>query len=274
MKNKLFITLICIFFAAAIVWGFLRFVIGGSEDSGTGGNLELIISSPRSDQILKSPLSIEGEAKGYWFFEGSFPIKLLDKDGKEIAVGIAQAQGDWMTSDFVPFKAELSFNYLATSSGTLVFEKDNPSGLPENAREMRIPVTIGFSDNIKVKAYFNNDRMDPEFSCNKVFPVEREIPRTKEVARAALEELLKGTTKEEEAEGFFTSINPNVKIQSLTIENGVAKVDFDEQLEFQVGGSCRVAAISWQIRETLKQFSTVKEVIISINGCSEDILQP
>jgi len=43
--------------------------------------------------------------------------------------------------------------------------------------------------------------------------------------------------------GYFTSINEGVKIQSLTIENGLAKIDFDEQLEFQVGGSCRAASI-------------------------------
>lgn len=126
----------------------------------------------------------------------------------------------------------------------------------------------------KVKVYFNNDKLDPEFSCNKVFPVEREIEKTEAVARAALEELFRGPTKEEKSRGFFTSINPEVKIQKLTIENGTAKVDFDEQLEFQVGGSCRVAAIRAQIRETLKQFPTVKEVLISINGRTEDILQP
>lgn len=127
---------------------------------------------------------------------------------------------------------------------------------------------------MKVKAYFNNDKLDPAFSCNKVFPVEREVLKTKTVARAALEELLKGPTEEEIARGFSTNINSGVKIQRLIIENGVAKVDFDEQLEFQVGGSCRVAAIRAQITETLKQFPTVDSVIISINGRTEDILQP
>lgn len=125
-----------------------------------------------------------------------------------------------------------------------------------------------------VQVFFNNSRLDPEFSCNKVFPVEREIIKTQAVARAALEELFKGPTDAEKEEGFFTSINPGVKIQILTIQNGVAEVDFDEQLEFQVGGSCRVAAIRAEIRETLKQFPTVNEVIISINGRTEDILQP
>ena len=125
-----------------------------------------------------------------------------------------------------------------------------------------------------VKAFFNNNNLDPEFSCNKVFPVEREIVKTQAVARAALEELLKGPTEEEKELGYFTSINEGVKIQSLTIENGLAKVDFDEQLEFQVGGSCRVAAIRAQIRETLEQFPTVNEVLISIDNRTEDILQP
>lgn len=127
---------------------------------------------------------------------------------------------------------------------------------------------------VALKVFFNNDQLDPEFSCNKVFPVERVVPKTQAVARAALEELLKGPTEEEKSDGFFTSINSGVKIQKLTVENGAAKVDFDEQLEFQVGGSCRVSAIRAQIRETLKQFPTVQEVIISINGRTEDILQP
>jgi len=125
-----------------------------------------------------------------------------------------------------------------------------------------------------VQVFFNNDRLDPEFSCNKVFPVQRTIERTLAVARAALQELLKGPTQEEKEQGFFTSINTGVQIQSLSIIDRIARVDFDEQLESQVGGSCRVAAIRAQITETLKQFSTVDSVVISINGRTEDILQP
>ncbi len=72
----------------------------------------------------------------------------------------------------------------------------------------------------------------------------------------------------------MTTINDGAEIQKLTIENGTASVDFDEQLAYRVGGSCRVAAIRSQITETLKQFPGVKEVVISINGKTEDILQP
>jgi len=45
-------------------------------------------------------------------------------------------------------------------------------------------------------------------------------------------------------------------------------------LEEAVGGSCRVTAIRSQIEQTLKQFSTVQSVIISIDNRTEDILQP
>lgn len=138
---------------------------------------------------------------------------------------------------------------------------------------------------ITVKVFFNNEKLDPEFSCNKVFPVERKILKTQApynnelyagqaVARAAINELLKGPTEAEKEQGFFTSINPGVKIQSLAIENKTAKIDFDSQLEFQVGGSCRVSAIRAQITQTLKQFPTVDSVLISIDGRTEDILQP
>jgi hypothetical protein len=236
------------------------------------------VTAPRPNQEVESPLIIEGEARGFWYFEASFPIKIFDGNGKLLGSTIAQAKSEWMTENFVPFSAELDFSFPATELGALVLEKDNPSGLPENSDDLRFPVyfqkVVSPKNIIKVNAYFNNDRLDPEYSCNKVFPVEREIIKTQAVARAALEELLNGPTAKEKFEGFGTSINPGVVIQSLTIDDGIAKVDFNEQLEFQVGGSCRVAAISAQIRETLKQFSTVKGVIISIDGRTEDILQP
>lgn len=127
---------------------------------------------------------------------------------------------------------------------------------------------------IKVKVYFNNNQLDPEISCNKVFSTEREITETLAVARIAIEELLKGPTQEEKSEGYFTNINQGVEIQKISIINGEAKIDFNEKLDYQVGGSCRVSAIRAQITQTLKQFPTVENVVISINGRTEDILQP
>ncbi len=235
---------------------------------------DIIVTTPQKGQIITSPLTLTGQAKGSWYFEASAPVKLVDEQGKELAAGNIQAQGDWMTTDYVPFKGELKFLNTATTSGTLILQNDNPSGLPANQRELKIPVVISAQETIKIKAYFNNDRLDPQITCYKVFPVAREIPKTQAVARAALEELLKGVTDQEKAQGYLTSINPGVVIQKLDIIQGVAKVDFDETLERAVGGSCRVTAIRSQITQTLEQFSTVEQVVISINGRTEDILQP
>jgi len=274
MKKIILIGILIILIGAGfLVWNYKYKSI---EDKGNISEKENLIrvSNIQPNDLVQSPLKIEGEARGYWFFEASFPVKIIDENGRELGFGIAQALSDWMTEDFVPFEANLEFQPSTTKKGTLILKKDNPSGLPEYDDELIIPVRFNPVEAMIVKVYFNNSNLDPEFSCNKVFPVEREIPKTQAVARAALEELLKGASDSDKEQGFFTSINPGVKIQKLVIENGVAKVEFDEQLEFQVGGSCRVSAIRAQIRETLKQFPTVGEVIISIDGRTEDILQP
>lgn len=98
------------------------------------------LSQPQPNATVTSPLSVSGEAPGTWFFEASFPVRLLDGNGQEIAVMPAQAQSDWMTTDYVPFLATLTFTTPSTSTGTLVLEKDNPSGEPQNAASIQIPV--------------------------------------------------------------------------------------------------------------------------------------
>jgi len=100
------------------------------------------VENPEPYQTINSPLVIKGEARGYWFFEADFPIKLLDEKENLIALQIATAQSDWMTEDFVPFEAVLEFETPAAERGFLVFEKDNPSGLQENADELRIPIVF------------------------------------------------------------------------------------------------------------------------------------
>ncbi len=251
---------------------------GQSFTEDIGNELEKIdlirVSNPRPNQVVQSPILIEGEARGNWFFEASFPVLLLDEQGNTLATATSQAEGEWMTEDFVPFTASLSFQPPSAKKGTLVLKKDNPSDLPEFDDELRIPVVFDTSETLTVKVFFGNSKLDPELSCNKAFPVERIIEKKSSVARAALEELLKGPTAEEKVQGYGTTINPGVTINKLIIEDGVLEVDFDESLEFQVGGSCRVSAIRAEITQTLMQFPTVDEVIISINGRTEDILQP
>lgn len=100
----------------------------------------IIVDYPEPDSLAESPLLILGQARGFWFFEASFPVRLLDADDNELARGIAQADDEWMTEEFVPFSVELKFKIPLTETGTLVLEKGNPSGEAANAAELRIPV--------------------------------------------------------------------------------------------------------------------------------------
>jgi len=101
---------------------------------------DIIVESPGPNEVISSPLIITGEARGTWFFEANFTIKLLDGNGGEIAVHYAQALDEWMTEDFVPFRGEIEFEMPETDTGFLVLEKNNPSDIREYDDELIIPV--------------------------------------------------------------------------------------------------------------------------------------
>lgn len=105
---------------------------------------ELIrITYPRPNDTITSPTTITGTARGYWFFEASFPIVVTDWDGVIIGEGYATADTDWMTEDFVPFTATVTFTMPSDTPykrGTLILKKDNPSGEPKNDDALEVPV--------------------------------------------------------------------------------------------------------------------------------------
>jgi spore germination protein GerM len=57
-----------------------------------------------------------------------------------------------------------------------------------------------------------------------------------------------------------------VTLRGLTISNGVAMVDLSGEVAVVGGGSARVGLVNEQIVQTLKQFPTVKDVKISVEG--------
>jgi len=100
------------------------------------------INNPRPNQKITSPLTISGEARGYWFFEASFPVRLYDDNNNLLVTGIAQTQTDWMTTDFVPYTVTIQFSPSPTPTGLLILQKDNPSGLPEYDDQLVVPVSF------------------------------------------------------------------------------------------------------------------------------------
>ncbi len=121
------------------------------------------VSYPQPNAPVASPLTVTGQARGNFYFEASFPVKLLDANGAVLAQVPAQAQGEWMTEEFVPFKASLNFKTPTTKTGVLVLQNDNPSGDPAKSKELRIPVQFGESGVVKFGQKFTLTTGDTVF---------------------------------------------------------------------------------------------------------------
>lgn len=115
------------------------------DTSDNVSNEQIIIENPESNQIISSPINLEGQVRGTWLFEATAPVVLVDWDGRIIAESFIQAEGNWMTENFVPFSGEIEFEEPEdlgdfSDRGTLIFRKANPSGLPENDDAIEVNV--------------------------------------------------------------------------------------------------------------------------------------
>lgn len=104
----------------------------------------ITVSNPTPGSVTGKPVTVMGSARGNWYFEASFPIEIRGTDGSLIASGHADAQGDWMTTEFVPFTASITVPATFIGEAVLVLKNDNPSGEPERERSMSFPITIEY----------------------------------------------------------------------------------------------------------------------------------
>lgn len=95
------------------------------------------IQVSESNEIL-----INWEARWQWYFEWIFSIDLLDWNDTEITSTQANAQGEWTTSDYVPFTAWLKFDEIDTNNASIILRNANPSGLPENQITKKITIPL------------------------------------------------------------------------------------------------------------------------------------
>lgn len=102
------------------------------------------VELPYPGAVTGKEFTIIGKARGYWFFEASFPVELQTLDGNILGGGVATAQGEWMTEDFVDFTAEMQTPSAFTGPAILILRKDNPSGLPENDASISFPINVQY----------------------------------------------------------------------------------------------------------------------------------
>lgn len=123
----------------------------------TDENDKIRVSEPMVNATVSCPLHIEGEARGFWFFEASFPISLVDEDGDVITQDTIMTSDEWMTEDFVAFETDLYFTTDSTE-GTLIIHRSNASGLPEFDEQIEIPLTFtGCDEEEVVEAYIRKN---------------------------------------------------------------------------------------------------------------------
>lgn len=98
-----------------------------------------------------------------------------------------------------------------------------------------------------------------------------EVPRTvpggdpRAVLTAALRELLRGPSAEEQAAGLSTAIPAGTTLRGVRLEGGVAHVDFSREVEAG-GGSASMLGRMWQVVYTATQLPQASRAQILIDG--------
>jgi len=97
----------------------------------------------------------------------------------------------------------------------------------------------------------------------RMVAIRRELPPGLGVARASLEELLRG----EVPRGCDRPLPPGTELLGVSVEDGLAMVDFSEQLQAGFrGGSDNEQVTVYSIVNTLTSLPTIDEVQILVEG--------
>lgn len=132
---------------------------------------------------------------------------------------------------------------------------------------------VAFEWEKNVKVYFVDRNQVRETSCEANSFVERTVINAETLGPGAIEALIMGLTAEEN-EYLVTSINSKTNMLRFELIDGVAYVDFDKNLNDGIGGSCMVVSIKTQIENTLLDLPEINQVVISVEGETEGILEP
>ncbi|KKT87181.1 MAG: hypothetical protein A3J46_00180 [Candidatus Yanofskybacteria bacterium RIFCSPHIGHO2_02_FULL_41_11] len=225
----------------------------------------ITITSPVVNALVGSPVIVTGKAR---VFENTFNVRVKDSSGKIVyeTFVMTDAKDAGIFGNYsikVPLPANQGTDFVIES----ISYSAKGDGSLEGYASVPVKLNTVATSTVQVAFTVNND-------CQTVRLYPRTIVKTSEVAFMSLIELMEGPTTQEKIQGALTSIPDGTGLNSIRISGNTAYADFNHVLDQGAGGSCRVTAIRSQITNTLKQFPNITSVIISINGRTEDILQP
>jgi spore germination protein GerM len=133
-------------------------------------------------------------------------------------------------------------------------------------------------DRVSTKIYYASSTADPDVLKPEVtYPVSLSLDAKSddELLKNMVMELIEGPPAEFKDKGFYTTLAPETRLNSIKLEGDTVKVDFNDKIN-EGGGSCTMDQRRSQIENTLKNVPghPVKKVVISVNGDTQNVLQP
>lgn len=141
-----------------------------------------------------------------------------------------------------------------------------------------LPPVLTGKDVRTVALYFYDEKRDRDssgaLSCSKagLVPVSRAVASTSAIVSDTLELLLSGNISNKEREAGLSTGFPlsGVTLQQVAVENATATIAIRDPEHKTSGGACRASLLRLQVEETVRQFSSIKNVVIT----PEDAFQP
>jgi len=147
---------------------------------------------------------------------------------------------------------------VTTSTGSLSTETTTPAGETSTSTPGQPPTSDPQPTTMTVRLYFGYE--------DRVMAVERTVPYSQAVAKTAMTELLKGPSAAElKGLALHTQIPNGTTLKSITITNGIAKVDLSNQFD-DGGGTLSVTMRLAQVVYTLTQYGTIDAVEFWMDG--------
>lgn len=130
-----------------------------------------------------------------------------------------------------------------------------------------VPVPTDVVASVEVNAYF---LLDDGSGSATIVPIRRTVDTTRQVANAALRELLRGPTAAElelapSGQHPFSAIPPDTLVLGIDASDGIATVDLSREFEAGAGSSVYAQRLA-QVVYTLTQFRTITGVVFKLDG--------
>ncbi|RQD78717.1 MAG: hypothetical protein D5R97_00075 [Candidatus Syntrophonatronum acetioxidans] len=236
--------------------------------------LNRIISSGQMDPILqekglKAPLPSGTEIRGLTIREGLAIID-FNQEFLNVPEGQERIVLDSLIYTLTEFTTVNQVEVMIEGEYLEEFPPGDPLDQPlDRSRSLNLeisPEVEDLKDTSQVVVYFCGWG---EGDLTYMVPVTRVIPSTSNLVEGALKELLKGPRPDTE---LYSDLNPQAEINSITLEEGVATVDFNKDFLIYDGGVKGEENIIKQIVLTLTQFPEIKEVRILVEGVEPDLV--